>query len=298
MLGEIAISDWGASNVLGGASFSEQLPIDSTAPYRQILFVILIANLWTLVLTTVPVIANLGPNDYYAHHPNWYAGNDVMRFIEPIGGTILQFFVLFQSGIFKENMNTSSMICVGVFMFGLALYGQGAGFHSSSNMFKNALETIITNDDDNSDLHDLWFYMRVIWEHAISHYLYAIGYAIMNLCQFFAYRHIKAPYLGLTKAGKGLLISASIIYALLIAGVAIEFPSGTIVALIYLLVVGVCVVGGFIVMEHRNGDKDIAVHFGMRPIVHHFALSYVIALIIVVVWMCLYGIKDRSQSGV
>ena len=69
---------------------------------RWILLYFLIANIWTFVLTSIPVLTNTGPDNYYAHHPDWYTGDDVIRFIEPVGGLLINFFILYRSGIFKE----------------------------------------------------------------------------------------------------------------------------------------------------------------------------------------------------
>ena len=51
-----------------------------------LLTVILISNIWVLVFTAVPVVANVTPDNYYKNHSGWYTGNDVMRFLEPIVG--------------------------------------------------------------------------------------------------------------------------------------------------------------------------------------------------------------------
>ena len=69
------------------------------------------------------------------------------------------------------------------FIVGASIYGQGAGFHSASNTFKNALETIPQDDD----IEDLYYYMRTVWEHDVSHYLYATGAVIMNAAQLYSY---------------------------------------------------------------------------------------------------------------
>ncbi len=293
--------DWPVSgkstSTLGGpdTGFLDQYPLDSNAPYRSIFCLFIAANLWTLLMITIPVVTNLPPHDYYTQ-PHWYSGDDVMRFLEPIGGTSFQFWLLYMSGIFKENMNHGSLICVGVFFLGLAIYNQGAGFHSSANMFKNALETVMGDDD--RGLENLHYFMKSVWEHAVSHYLYAGGYGIMNFAQFWAYRNMKAPYMGLTKTGKVLLVLSSIVFGLLIAGVAVEFPAGTIVALVYLLVYGMSFVGGYMVYQYKkNGDSDMF-KFGMKPIVHHFFLGYCIALFIVVIWIIsVGGFKTRKEAG-
>lgn len=298
-------------NIIGvGASRDEEelivnndihnYPIESNVPYRTILLIILISNLWTLILTLVPVIANVGPDNYYAHHPGWYTGDDVIRFIEPIGGTPLNFLVLYKSGIFYNDedgkLTNRTVACLTIFFLGLAIYGQGAGFHSAANMFKNALETLPAQDDQVQDLH---YYMQTIWEHDTGHYLYAIGLAIMHACQAYAYRDVKAPQMGLTNIGKLLLFLSSAVLGLLIAGVAIEFPSGTIVGLIYLIFYGMGVIGGFLFYQYRYAEQENKekLFYGQRPVLHHFFLGYVWALIIVIAWIIVVGgFKSRSQA--
>ena len=117
------------------------------------------------------------------------------------------------------------MTCIVMWALGAALYEQGAGFHSASCMFKNALETFPKSaHDDFYD--DLFYYMRTFWQHIVGHYLYATGYATMSCCYAYAYRDHVTPTGGLDKKTIILMISASLLYALLITGVAADFPSG------------------------------------------------------------------------
>jgi len=279
-------------------SFIDQYPLDSNVPYRTILFIILFTVLWTLTLTFVPVFLDLPPNNYYAHHPNWFAGDDFMRFVEPVGGLPLNFLVFYRSGIFRHMNARENVICLIIFLFGAALYEQGSGYHSAANMFKNALETIMTNDDPNSrEYGDLHYYMKTIWEHIVSHYIYAVGYAIMNFAQVYAYRNTKAPQLGLTRNGKILLTLSSLAYGVLLAGVAIDFPSGLIVGLLYTVLYGICGIGGYMYHQYRNvGDKGV-IGFGNRPVLHHFFFGNLWGFCFLIAWIGYAGgLKTRSQQ--
>ncbi len=272
--------------------------LDSNVPYRKILLIILFSNLWTLVLTVLPVFVDFGPHNYYARHPDWYTGDDVIRFIEPIGGLPLNFLVLYKSGIFEtpeRTIDNYTIACLTIFFLGAAIYGQGAGFHSASAMFKNAVETLPAQDDQVQDLH---YYMRTVWEHDVSHYLYAVGLALMHACQAYAYRNVKAPQLGLTKVGKTLLCLSSLVLGLLVAGVAIEFPSGTVVGLIYIVLYGMGIVGGYLWYQQGQDEEKSAFYFGQKPVLHHFFFGYVCALIILVAWIiAVGGFKSRSEAG-
>lgn len=286
-----------------GSNFSEafidQYPLDSTMPYRSILTLILVSNLWTLILTTIPIVTDLPPDNYYTY-TNWYTGSDIIRLLEPIGGTVLNFIIFYRSGIFKHvDHNSHSRAAVLVFLLGLGIYSQGAGFHSASCMYKSAMESF--DDDlvaDNDKFKDLIYYARTIWEHIVSHYLYAIGMGIMNAAQTYAYRDTKAPQLGLTKTGKALMFASSLVYGVLIGGTAINFPSGIIVLLAYVVTVGFGVMGGYIFYEYYYKRDTSVLSLGGRPVLHHFMLGYLWALIIIIAWIiAVGGIKTRTQAS-
>jgi hypothetical protein len=270
--------------------------LETANPHRGTIYLFLASYLWTLILTGVPLAFTVGPVTYYANHPDWYTGDDVMRFLEPVGGMLFNFMILYKSGVFKKELDWTETVWVMMFFLGAALYEQGAGFHSASNMFKNAMQTI---DYDDRDMTDLYFWMRTIWEHIISHYIYAVGYAIMTAVQCYLYREYKSPQNGLDCISKVLLVLASLTFALLIAGVAADFQSGLIVAIVYLVLYGFCVVGGYVFyVYHYLNDKTVAV-FGSRPILHHFLLSYVIAFVLVILYIAsVGGLKNRHEAGI
>lgn len=297
-------SDFQGLGITGGTfseSFINQYPLDSNVPYRTILFIILFTVSWTLALTFVPVFVTLPPDNYYAHHPNWFSGNDFMRFVEPVGGLPLNFLVFYKSGIFRHMNAHENVLCLFIFLFGAALYEQGSGYHSAANMFKNALETIMTDDDtapNSREYENLYYYMRTVWQHIVAHYIYAAGYAIMNFAQVYAYRDVKAPQLGLTRNGKILLTLSSLAYGVLIAGVAINFPSGLIVGLLYTVLYGICGIGGYIYIQYRIvGDKSI-IGFGNRPVVHHFFFGNLWGFCLIIAWIGYTGgLVTRSQQA-
>eukprot|EP01034_Spumella_vulgaris_P025187 gene25187-31617_t len=152
---------------------------------------------------------------------------------------------------------------------------------------------------DDRDMKDLYFWMRTIWEHIISHYIYAVGYGVMTGVQCYHYREYKAPQNGLDRGSRVILVCASLTFALLIAGVAADFQSGLIVAILYLVLYGFCVVGGYVFYVYHYLDDKTVVVFGSRPILHHFLLSYVIAFVLVILYIAsVGGLKDRSEAGI
>lgn len=317
--------------------------------YGTILQLFLFTNLWTLLLTVVPVLISIPSNEYYRGHPNWYTGNDIIRLIEPIGGLPLNFYIFWNSNILSKRYKTQlDYIIIFLFFFGAAIYQQGAGFHSASNMYQNAVSQILDNTTKNDDtinlLSDLYYWMRTIWEHNISHYLYASGYAIMSFCHAFAYQYhtVYLPsliisvdisptsdsilyeeytnrYYYIGKMNQRiwiLLYITSFTFALLVASVAIEFPEGLIVGLLYTCLYGICGIGAAIFSQyHIDGSrmdefgniigspslvaklKDYFLRFIFtRPILHYFLVSYIEAMIIILIWIIsVGGLKQRNQ---
>jgi hypothetical protein len=90
-----------------------------------------------------------------------------------------------------------------------------------------------------------------------------------------------------------LIILNSLIYGLLIAAVAIDFPSGILVGLIYLVGYGMLFVGRYVWYNDGISTKM----FGRRPLMNYFHLSYLIALTIIILWIVFVsGLKSRSQA--
>jgi len=264
---------------------------------KKIIMAYCFSYTWTLFLTAIPLGASVGPTTYYAGHPHWYQGDDVMRLLEPLFGLYLNFLIVYLSGIVKKELDSKGWILVFTFFFGVALYEQGAGFHSCANMFKNALQTI--NYDD-GEMSDFFWWVRTVWEHTIGHYMYAIGYGIMTAVQLYLYKDLKIENIStFPMLYRCLLFGASLLYALLIAGVSADFPSGVIVGIVYLILYGFCCVGGYVYYEYKyTGDRTI-LQYQSRPIVHHFLLTYVMAFIFILIYIAsVGGLKSRSQAGI
>jgi len=204
--------------------------------------------------------------------------------------------ILWESGVFSSPRTADVVACVCVWAFAAALYEQGAGFHSAACMFKKTMKSIPeANQDDIYD--DIFYYMKTLWEHLVGHYLYAAGYALMCICYAWVYRnHTISGRLSTTPLL--LLLSASTLNGVVIAGVAIDFPSGCLVALIYLCLYGIGGLGLYCFRLYKSGSDDNIFHFGRRPVIHYYILSYAIALALVILWIIVVGgLKTRSEAG-
>jgi hypothetical protein len=88
------------------------------------------------------------------------------------------------------------------------------------------------------------------------------------------------------------IILNGLIYGLLLAGVAIDFPSGLIVGLIYMGGYGIGIIGRYIWFNDGLSFKM----FGRRPILNYFHLAHWIGLVIVILWIIMVGgMKQRGE---
>lgn len=174
-----------------------------------------------------------------------------------------------------SRVHSTTTLCY--FMFYGALYVQGAAFHSASTMFKTSVKSIAELHDD-AVVTDVSYWMRTVWEHIVSHYIYGGALAVLFAFQQWAYKDAEYSVLESIAASpvpaassddgagrlnrvkdretvvethndtrfnmklliNGLICSSALVHGLAIAGSAIDFPSGIFVGLIY-------VVGGLVV---------------------------------------------------
>lgn len=159
-----------------------------------------------------------------------------------------------------------------------------------------------------------------MWEHIISHYIYASGFVGMLACEAAAYSDFE--YLGalvgndefsrafereLAAEGSSrklssclntsetiLLLSSAAVLGLSVASVAIDFPSGLITGLAYIVLASSLI----LLHLHRSIDRQSLVVFGRSPVLHYFLCSYAIGLLLILVWIGTFGWRTRSQAGV
>lgn len=186
-----------------------------------------------------------------------------------------------------------------LFMISAAIYQQGAGFHSASNMFKHPVADF---KDQNPDpvaqypfITELYVWLRDTWEHIISHYMYAAGGILMSMVIAYVYRDLTDVH-GMPSIGDRILwVLAALIYGLTIGSVAIEFPKGPIVALVLVLVYGFGTLGFYL---YRKEGRS-AIKFGRRFVIQYYFASYVVGLLVVIAWIGYAGgLHNREEAGI
>ncbi|RKO87335.1 hypothetical protein BDK51DRAFT_17426 [Blyttiomyces helicus] len=261
---------------------------------RTVLLLLLAGNLFTLVFTVFPVLVNL-PDI----RQGYYDGNDIIRLLEPLVSTPLAFALFLESGILDNaltNRGAYGAMLVSFFMFATALYGQGAGFHSAANMFKHPVKDLIDNNPTNPDvetLTDIYSWMRDTWEHIIAHYMYAVGGILQSFTYAYIFRNIDLGPDGLkSRLDRSLWIAAAVFYGLIVGGVAIEFPKGSIVALLLTIGYGAGVLGTYV---WRMGGMFT---WGRRLVLQYFLMAYSLGFVIVIGWIIhAKGFGNREETG-
>ena len=137
--------------------------------------------------------------------------------------------------------------------------------------------------------------MRDLWEHYIAHYLYVLGAMMMSWAQLFAFRNqLHGPLPTITRV---VWCVGIVFYGLLLAGVAIEFPQGLYVGIGYTILMSfVCV--AMIVFNRHNLDKGGLFTMGRRMVLQFYLSSCLLGLLVIVIWIGIFGFQNRKAAGV
>ena len=263
---------------------------DPLLKIKTIGILFLLSNIFVVILTIIPVVVKTSPisNPPY---PSWYGSNDVLRLLEPIIALPLQLLLLLQAPIFTTNINREGALLkyflVTVFAACAAVYQQGAGFHSASILFKSSIVTLRNQDGAVAAypiIEEIYDWMRNEWEHLIAHYMYAAGGIALSFLYAYVFRQVGvSAELGGVKDWKirSIYGSAFFLYGIIVGSVAIQFLSGSIVALVLIIVYGFGVLGGYLM--RKEGRKALV--FGNRIVLQSYLASYFFAFLIVIGWI-------------
>ncbi|CAO3588894.1 unnamed protein product [Absidia cylindrospora] len=268
---------------------------------RWLAWLLLGASFSILFFTVVPVVADI---PYIV--PSWFSGDTLWRLFDPLFTLPLNLFVMTRAtaimtgghsnycGALSEQSVAWLFWCLGA-----GIFVQGHGIHTAAAMFKHPVQDFnLAHPELVSQypiLQQIYSYMRDLWEHVIAHYMYAFGGMVMSWAHLFAFRNqVHGP---LTLGTKIVFALGSLVYGLLLAGIAIEFPDGLYVGLVYAIVIGlVCVA---IILFKPNGlRKGGLLTMGRRMVPQFYLGSCVVGLIIVIIWIGIFGFQNRLDAGV
>jgi hypothetical protein len=117
---------------------------------------------------------------------------------------------------------------------------------------------------------DIVSYMRDLWEHNISHYWYAAGSVGVAAVFAWVYRDVYLPSGLPSRLDRALWVGAALLYGVLIGSVAVQFPSGALVALIFLVVYGFGIVGSAL---WRRGEVWSLIRHNILLDAHHLDIE-------------------------
>ncbi|KAF9573099.1 hypothetical protein EC968_009059 [Mortierella alpina] len=238
---------------------------------------------------------------------------------------------------FKESICFKSWLSA-VFMFFLILYVTGAAIHTAAAFFKNTIVLFLeqysqgiglsthppTTGDGQlspalaSHLKEGYLLIQDVWEHTISHYLYAFGALGMSWCEMIAYSsqilpegtnlarvgHLKKNVVSTeatpVRSSKRLVVLwvvAGVLYGGIVAGVACQYPKGLYVGLAYVACL-LLVVSAYILLSPTRGLFSLGRHY----ILQSYLIGGVVAVIAIVSFMAknrfdMLTSNDKSHNG-
>ncbi|KAI8148351.1 hypothetical protein BJV82DRAFT_663731 [Fennellomyces sp. T-0311] len=205
---------------------------------RQLAWLLLFTPLLILIFTAVPATADLPAVD------SMTTGDAIWRLIDPVITVPPNLFIMFCADTTRYHYGWTSTLIWLVWSIACGIYVQGHGVHLAAALFKHPVQDFILKHNDLlasnpvllEELDGIYSYMRNLWEHDIAHYMYAFGAALMSWTQIAAFcDQVHGP---LSVPIKVIFCIASLVYGLLIGAIAIDFPAGTIVGLVYTLALG------------------------------------------------------------
>ncbi|KAG2185039.1 hypothetical protein INT43_000952 [Umbelopsis isabellina] len=253
-----------------------------------------------LLLTTIPVVATIP--DFSV----WFSGDALWRLFDPLITLPLNLSIVMQAEVFHTGGKhrffgawSERSFALIIWAIGAGIYVQGHGIHLAAAMFKHPIQQF---NLDNLDLvaqypilNEMYLNMEDLWEHKIAHYMYAFGGMWMSWVQLFLYRNqVHGPLSLFTKI---IWIIGTILYGVLLAGVAIEFPDGLYVGLVYTIVIGtICIL--IITLKANGLRRGGILTMGQRMVIQYYLGACVIGLVVVIAWIAKYGFQNRKAAGI
>ncbi|CDH51315.1 hypothetical protein RO3G_11647 [Lichtheimia corymbifera JMRC:FSU:9682] len=267
---------------------------------RHLAWLLLLTPLSMLIFTVIPAVAS------FPYVDTMTTGDAIFRLIDPIITLPLNLFIMFYAVPLRDwssrHAQERTLVWI-LWAVGAGIYVQGHGVHLSAAMFKHPVQDFINshpalmaaNPEVADELQAIYSYMRNFWEHIIAHYMYAFGAVWMSWVQIFVFRN---QLHGPLKTGDQIVFAiAALIYGLLVAGVAIDFPYGTYVGLPYTILLGiVCTL--LLTLNPQGLSKGGILTMGRRMVLQYYLGASVVGLIVIIGWVGKYGFNNRTAAGI
>ncbi|KAI9276594.1 hypothetical protein BY458DRAFT_433409 [Sporodiniella umbellata] len=233
------------------------------------------AAFFILIWTTIPVVVKLG------YITPWFPGDTLWRLFDPVITLPFNLFILTRAEVMNTGGRPHYWGVLSERSVAWLLWSMAAA-HPELVAQYPVLEEMYSN-------------MRDLWEHYIAHYMYAFGAMAMTWVQLFVFRNqVHEP---LSKTTKIVWCLGTLVYGLLIAGVAIEFPHGLVVGLIYSIVIGLVTLS-MMLFNKRNLPKGGLFTMGKRMVIQYYLGSCIVGFVIIIIWIGKYGLLNRKAAGI
>ncbi|KAI8594758.1 hypothetical protein EDD21DRAFT_392979, partial [Dissophora ornata] len=295
----------------------------------------------TIVFTVLPVVITAGGDATWGH---WYSWRDGCRLIEPFVSGQLHSWFFYHSDLmrrwptspsssfhpgskngksFKDSPRFKAVLS-SVFTFFLILYVTGAGIHTAAAFFKSTISLFLeahsqgvglsthplTHGDGKlslelaEELKQGYLLIQDVWEHSVSHYMYAFGALGMSWCEMIAYSSQVLPlddnFDNVTKDSKdrgskkwlvAFWVVVGLLYGAIVAGVACQYPKGLYVGSVYVILL-LLVLCTYILT--RPEKRPFAV--GRYYIIQTYIVAGIFAAIIILIYIATHNFKMLTSN--
>ncbi|KAG0294715.1 hypothetical protein BGZ98_001682 [Dissophora globulifera] len=282
-------------------------------------------TLSTILFTVIPVIIEGGD-------ASWGQCSDLMsRWTSPNSYPTSTVKSDRPSVLFKKTLST-------VFTFFLMIYVTGAGIHTAAAFFKNTIALFLDNHSQNIALSDHplttgdgtlslelaielkqgYLLMQDLWEHNVSHYMYAFGAVGMSWCEMIAYAQQTLPadtsldgVRSNTWGGDGertdgsnrllvvLWVLTGVLYGAIVGGVTCQYPKGLYVGTPYAVLMFFII--WFYIYRRAHGGRGLF-SIGRFYILQTYSIGFAVAIAGIIAYMAVHKFdgltsNDKSHLG-
>ena len=209
--------------------------------------------------------------------------NDLLRILDPfINFPIL--YLLFSSARPAPSKTLSILFALSSVLF---IFGSTA--HTMSTLLKHSIQQIRLAQGASRipAVEEAYDYTRNVWEHIVSHYMYAAGIFFVSVLIVIV--HFRASYPPVSILRGWLLAYSGIFSGILYALVSTQLPYAPLIGIPVFAFVTTTIV----FFLWKEGDLGFS-RCATRPIPQIYGLGTALALILTIVWTAMKGIKGRD----
>ena len=249
----------------------------------KLLLLSCLSSTFFLLLVLLPVVI---PEDRTQFDFPRFGLDDLLRILDPF----INFPILYL--LFASARPTPSKTWTILFALSSVLYIFGSTAHTMSTLLKRSIAQIMAAKGAARipAAEAAYDYTRNVWEHVVSHYMYATGIFFTSVLIVIV--HFRASYPPVSILRGWMLAYSGILSGVLYALVFTQLPFAPLIGII----LSASVTAAIIFFLWKEGDLGIG-RCATRPIPQIYAIATTLALILTIVWTVLKGIKGRDLDS-